>query len=239
MFLIFCFNTKIKQVVRSKLLKTIFLYLFFICIPVICAAQDNSEISKIKIKGQKAINKAVIRENMMLESSSWFKRKISKKEPQIFTPELLPGSAVVKDAYVVLNDRWSKAFSIWAGKFNRPNYEVEYSSSSRELAERSLVIRTLYPSERAIGAKLEYNPLNVPIHLQFALINGNEAITINNASGVNLNSNENKDFDNYKDIMVRATYNLQLRWARFWGAWLLRVIQVERAENVKQRLLHH
>jgi hypothetical protein len=125
-------------------------------------------------------------------------------------PDFGAGTYTLKDAYVVLNDRWSKSFSIWMGKFNRPNYEVEYSSSQREVAERSTVIRTLYPGERAIGAKLEYNPVNVPLHIQFALLNGADGITINNASGTNLNSTENKDFDNYKDIMVRAYYNLSL-----------------------------
>ena len=128
----------------------------------------------------------------------------------VLCPDFAPGNLSLKDAYVVLNDRWTKSFSLWAGKFNRPNYEVEYSSSQREVAERSTIIRTLYPGERAIGAKLEYNPLNVPLHLQFAVLNGADGITVNNASGTNLNSNENKDFDNYKDIMVRATYNLSL-----------------------------
>jgi hypothetical protein len=179
---------------------------------------DLQKLTKIKVSGYMQAQYQYF-ENPSIQPNNFFSLRRARVKftyemtdgvKFVFTPELLPGSVVVKDAYVVLNDRWSKAFSIWAGKFNRPNYEVEYSSSSREVAERSLVIRTLYPSERAIGAKLEYNPLNVPIHLQFALINGNEAITINNASGVNLNSNENKDFDNYKDIMVRATYNLQL-----------------------------
>jgi len=96
------------------------------------------------------------------------------------------------------------------GKFNRPNYEVEYSSSQREILERSLVVRTLYPGERAVGAKLEYNPVNVPLHVQFALLNGNDGLTIANNAGTNLNTNENKDIDNYKDVMVRATYNLSL-----------------------------
>jgi hypothetical protein len=128
----------------------------------------------------------------------------------VLSPDFAPGSLSVKDAYVVLNDHWSKAFSLWMGKFNRLNYEVEYSSSNREIAERSTIIRTLYPSERAIGAKLEYNPQNVPIHLQLALLNGNEALTIVNNAGVNINSNENKDFDNYKDLMARVTYNFKL-----------------------------
>jgi len=128
----------------------------------------------------------------------------------VLQPDFSPGALALKDAYVVMNDHWTKTLSLWMGKFNRPNYEVEYSSSQREIAERSLIIRTLYPGERALGAKLEYNPVNVPFHLQFALLNGNDGLTIANSAGVNLNTNENKDIDNYKDIMVRATYNLSL-----------------------------
>lgn len=128
----------------------------------------------------------------------------------LLQPDFLPGSVSLREAYVVLNDRWTKSFSLWMGKFNRPNYEVEYSSGQLENLERSLIIRTLYPGEYALGAKLEYNPENTPVHVQLALLNGNDGLTINNNSGTNLNSNENKDFDNYKDIMIRATYNLSL-----------------------------
>lgn len=128
----------------------------------------------------------------------------------LLQPDFLPGSVSLREAYVVLNDRWTKSLSLWMGKFNRPNYEVEYSSGQLENLERSLIIRTLYPGEYALGAKLEYNPENTPVHVQLALLNGNDGLTINNNSGTNLNSNENKDFDNYKDIMIRATYNLSL-----------------------------
>ena len=78
------------------------------------------------------------------------------------------------------------------------------------MTERSLVIRTLYPGERAIGAKLEYNPLSVPIHFQLAILNGADGITINNNAGTNLNAADNIDYDNSKDIMARVTYNLPL-----------------------------
>jgi len=128
----------------------------------------------------------------------------------LLQPDFLPGSVSLREAYVVLNDRWTNSFSFWAGKFNRPNYEVEYSSGQLENLERSLLIRTIYPGEYALGAKLEYNPLNVPVHLQLALLNGNDGLTIANNAGTNLNSNENKDIDNFKDVMVRATYNLKL-----------------------------
>ena len=128
----------------------------------------------------------------------------------VLQPDFTPGNLSIKDAYGIIGGSWMKNFSLWAGKFNRPNYEVEYSSSQREVMERSLLIRTIYPGERAIGAKLEYNPLSVPFHAQLALLNGADGLTINNASGTNLNSNENKDYDNKKDIMVRAYYNLSL-----------------------------
>lgn len=179
---------------------------------------DLQKLTKIKVSGYMQAQYQYF-ENPSVQPNSYFSLRRARVKftyemtdgiKFVLTPDFAPGNLSVKDAYVVLNDHWTKAFSIWAGKFNRPNYEVEYSSSSRELAERSTVIRTLYPGERAIGAKLEYNPINVPFHFQLAVLNGADGITINNASGTNLNSNENKDFDNYKDIMVRATYNLQL-----------------------------
>jgi len=182
------------------------------------AESDLSKLTKIKVSGYMQAQYQYF-ENPSIQPNNYFSLRRARVKftyemtdgvKFVLTPEFVPGNLSVKDAYVVLNDRWTKAFTIWAGKFNRPNYEVEYSSSSRELAERSTVIRTLYPNERAIGAKLEYNPINVPVHFQMALLNGSDLITINNAAGVNQNTTENRDFDNYKDIMVRATYNLQL-----------------------------
>ncbi|HSN49777.1 MAG TPA: hypothetical protein VLR52_01005, partial [Bacteroidales bacterium] len=127
----------------------------------------------------------------------------------VLQPDLIPGGLALKDAYVQLNDPWMKTFSFWAGQFNRPNYEVEYSSSSREIAERSLVIRSLYPGERALGAKLEIAPPSVPIKVQIAVFNGNDALTITDAANTNVNP-VNKDYDKYKDLMARATYAFKL-----------------------------
>jgi len=137
----------------------------------------------------------------------------------VLQPDFSPQAITLKDAYVVLNDHWSKTLSLWAGKFNRPNYEVEYSSSQREMTERSLLIRSIYPGERAIGAKLEFNPINVPLHIQLAVYNGADALQIKKADGTYLydakstfvsSADENKDFDNGKDLIIRATYNLKL-----------------------------
>ena len=182
------------------------------------AESDLAKLTKIKVSGYVQAQYQSF-ENPSLQPDNYFSlRRVRVKFTYeaadgvkfVVCPDFGAGTYTLKDAYVVLNDHWTKAFSLWMGKFNRPNYEVEYSSSQREVAERSAVIRALYPGERAIGAKLEYNPVNVPLHVQLALLNGSDGITINNASGTNLNSTENKDFDNYKDIMVRAYYNLSL-----------------------------
>lgn len=179
---------------------------------------DLSKLTKIKVSGYMQAQYQNFESEAVQPSSYFSLRRVRVKFTYeatdgvkfVLTPDFAPGNFALKDAYVVLNDRWSKAFSLTAGKFNRPNYEVEYSSSQRELPERSKVIGTLYPGERAIGAKLEYNPLNVPIHMQLALLNGAENLTINSNAGVNLNNNENKDYDNFKDVMARVTYNVSL-----------------------------
>jgi hypothetical protein len=140
----------------------------------------------------------------------------------VLQPDFQPGNITIKDAYAQANDRWLKTFSLWAGKFNRPNYEVEYSSSSREVPERSRVVRAIYPDERAIGAKLEIAPPKTKLKVQLAVFNGNDGIALNipaynfgtqkwdNVSTVG----QNTDFDNYKDFMGRVTYAFKLG---HWG----------------------
>ncbi len=136
----------------------------------------------------------------------------------VLQPDFQPGNITIKDAYVVANEKWLKTFSLWAGKFNRPNYEVEYSSSSREVPERSRLIRAIYPDERALGIKLEANPSQFPLKVQLAVFNGNDGIAINNPvynygteKWENVTSvTQNSDYDNYKDFMGRITYGFKL-----------------------------
>jgi phosphate-selective porin len=116
----------------------------------------------------------------------------------VLQPDFSTNNLSLKDAYAVLNLPKLKDLTLWAGQFNRPNYEVEYSSSQREVLERSRIIRALYPGEREIGAKLEYTPSELPIKLQLAALNGN-------FTGATA-----KDIDGKKDIMARAVYSLKL-----------------------------
>jgi phosphate-selective porin len=123
----------------------------------------------------------------------------------VLQPNYEVHQVTLKDAYVQLNDRWINTFSLWVGQFNRPTYEVEYSSASREFAERTLMTRTLYPTERDQGAKLEADfvtTYDIPLKLQFAVLNGN--------FGEGPLASQSKDVDNGKDIMARAVYSLKI-----------------------------
>ena len=129
----------------------------------------------------------------------------------VLEPDFAPGNLSIKNAYARINEPWLKTFSLWAGKFDRPNYEVEYSSSDLECLERSRVITTLYPDEKAIGFKLEVMPRKTHLKIQLAVLNGNEGYTYTDANGNTINAAQNNlDFDNIKDLMLRATYGFKL-----------------------------
>jgi phosphate-selective porin len=116
----------------------------------------------------------------------------------VLQPDFGLGVFTLKDAYAMVNIPKLKEFSLWAGQFNRLNYEVEYSSSQREVFERSRVIRTIYPGEREMGVKLEYNGKTVPLKVQLAALNGNFTGT------------QPRDIDSKKDLMGRFVYSLNL-----------------------------
>jgi phosphate-selective porin len=116
----------------------------------------------------------------------------------VLQPDFSTGNFALKDAYAVLNIPKLKGWQLWAGQFNRPDYEVEYSSGSREIVERSRVVKAIYPGEREVGAKLEYSGTNVPVLFQLAALNGN------------FTGSQQKDADSKKDIMARFVYMAKL-----------------------------
>jgi phosphate-selective porin len=115
----------------------------------------------------------------------------------VLQPDFSTGNLSLKDAYAVASLKKVPWLSLWAGQFNRLNYEVEYSSGQREVLERSKVIRSIYPGEREVGAKLEATPAAIPLKLQLALLNGN------------FTGKEQKDVDSKKDLMARAVYSIK------------------------------
>ena len=116
----------------------------------------------------------------------------------VIQPDFSTGNLSLKDAYAVVNIPRLKDFTLWAGQFNRPDYEVEYSSSQREVLERSRVIRAIYPGEREIGVKLEYIGSTIPLKFQLMAMNGN------------FTGSQAKDVDSKKDLMGRLVYSVKL-----------------------------
>lgn len=116
----------------------------------------------------------------------------------VLQPDFSTGNLALKDAYAIVNIPKLKNWSLWAGQMNRPDYEVEYSSSSREVLERSRVVRALYPGEREVGVKLEYIGTTVPIKFQIMAMNGN------------FTGAQQKDVDSRKDLMARLVYSIKI-----------------------------
>ena len=122
----------------------------------------------------------------------------------VIQPDFGVDKVSVKDAFVVLNDRWIQTFSLTVGQFNRINYDVEFTSNTREFLERARMTNVLYPNERDLGAKFEANFVTkylIPLKLQLAIFNGN--------FGEGAIGNQVRDIDSNKDVMARATYSFQ------------------------------
>ena len=122
----------------------------------------------------------------------------------VLQPDFAFDKVSVKDAYVVLNDRWTQTYSLTVGQFNRLSYEVEFSSNFREFLERTRMTNTLYPNERDLGAKFEANfdtKYSFPLKLQLAVFNGN--------FGEGSTANQVRDIDSNKDVMARMVYSIK------------------------------
>jgi hypothetical protein len=122
----------------------------------------------------------------------------------VLQPDFGVDRVSLKDAYVTLTDRWfMQTYSLTVGQFNRLNYDVEFTSNTREFLERTRMTNTLYPNERDLGAKLEANFMNkyeIPLKLQLGVFNGN--FGEGSAIGTQV-----RDIDSNKDVMARATYS--------------------------------
>lgn len=113
--------------------------------------------------------------------------------------DVIPSGVTIKDAYGSFTDPWLKAFTATAGVFDRPfGFEISYSSSSREMPERSRTFQTLFPGERDLGAKLEFKGTEQMGLLQYINLKGGLF------TGMGPTANEN---DNEKDFIGRAGFN--------------------------------
>jgi hypothetical protein len=114
----------------------------------------------------------------------------------VLQPEIASGGISLKDGYVEFTEPWTTwKHTVTAGQFNWPfGYEIGYSSSMRELPERSRVIRTLFPSERDRGVQFSGAGYDERLRYQVALVNGT-------------GTTQTFDFNKRKDLVGRVGYS--------------------------------
>ena len=102
----------------------------------------------------------------------------------------------LKDGYVEFTEPWTTwKHTLTAGQFNWPfGFEIMYSSSSREVPERSRVVRTLFPGERDRGVMLSGLGMGERLSYRLAIVNGT-------------GTTQSFDFNKHKDIVGRLGYN--------------------------------
>lgn len=114
----------------------------------------------------------------------------------VLQPDITSSGVTLKDGYVEFTEPWTAwKNTLTAGQFNWPfGYEIMYSSSSREMPERSRVIRTLFPGERDRGVMLSGLGLAGKLRYQVAVVNGTGTA-------------RSDDVNQQKDVVGRVGYS--------------------------------
>ena len=114
----------------------------------------------------------------------------------VLQPDITTSGVVLKDGYVEFTEPWTTwKHTLTAGQFNWPyGFEIMYSSSAREVPERSRVVRTLFPSERDRGVMLSGLGLGERFSYRVAIVNGTGTA-------------QSFDFNQQKDFVGRVAYN--------------------------------
>lgn len=119
------------------------------------------------------------------------------------TLEMLPQGVSLKDLQMSYKEPWLKSVGLKAGIFDRPfGHEISYSSSAREVLERSRGTQILMPGERDLGVSLfleaDDNAPAILQHLDFkaGLFSGNGGTSV--------------ELDDKKDFIGRV--GLKLPW---------------------------
>ncbi|MGC8833608.1 MAG: porin [Armatimonadota bacterium] len=116
------------------------------------------------------------------------------------------GGVALRDAYGEWMPRPNVVF--WFGQFKVPfGFEIEQSSSDREMPERTEVIRALFPGERDRGIRLTHL-LGSKTTLDLGVFNGNGVTTA-------------ADQDNHKNVVARVKHSITPSWdlglSGYWG----------------------
>lgn len=114
----------------------------------------------------------------------------------VLQPDITSSGVTLKDGYVELTEPWTPwKHTLTAGQFNWPfGFEIMYSSSSREVPERSRVYRTLFNGERDRGIMLSGLGLNERFSYRVAIVNGT-------------GTSSSSDLNQQKDFVGRVGYS--------------------------------
>jgi len=111
----------------------------------------------------------------------------------VIQPDITTSGVVLKDGYVEFTEPWTPwHHTLTAGQFNWPfGFEIGYSSSDREMPERSRVIRTLFPGERDRGIQFSGLGMADRFNYKVGVVNGTGTA-------------QSFDFNKRKDIVGRV-----------------------------------
>ncbi len=103
-----------------------------------------------------------------------FTYQFAKTSRFVLQPDISSSGVTLKDGYVEYTEPWTQwHHTLTAGQFNWPfGFEIGYSSSDREMPERSRVIRTLFPGERDRGVQLSGLGMQDRFNYKVAIVNG-------------------------------------------------------------------
>ena len=92
----------------------------------------------------------------------------------VLQPDITSSGVTLKDGYLELIEPWTSwKNTLTAGQFTWPfGFELVYSSSNREMPERSRVVRALFPGERDRGVQLSGRGFDGGLGYQIAIVNG-------------------------------------------------------------------
>lgn len=126
-----------------------------------------------------------------------FTYQVAPTARMVLQPDVTSSGVTLKDGYVELTEPWTSwKNTLTAGQFNWPfGFEIMYSSSSREMPERSRVVRTLFPGERDRGAMFTGRGFGEKLGYWAAIVNGT-------------GTTQSFDFNKRKDFVGRVQYAL-------------------------------
>lgn len=115
----------------------------------------------------------------------------------VLQPDLSSSGVALRDAYIEIAEPWTSwRHTATVGQFKWPfGYEVRQSSRDREMPERTLVVRTLFPGERDRGLQMSGAGFGERFNYRIGVFNGNGTST-------------DRDLNKRKDIVGRVGVNL-------------------------------